>query len=211
MVDPKQPGDPGHRDTSITKLKSLRRHGLINRRHERIAELNNQRQSGRGSRPLRSRPPFPAGGRAGRRPTPHRARIPKRLHGEHDPYGAGRPRAYLEAAREALAKAVEDESPAGNRNDRATAATNREAGTGRAYQAIMHTPKRRMPVPTMIDAIREDASVSTAAALAISNGRAPTGWSIEDDGDADRFRTMQNGVERRWKHPPAQRAPANVG
>ena len=79
VVDPKQPGDPGDRDASLAKLKSLRRHSLIDRRHNRVAKLNNQRQGGRGSRPLRSRPPFPAGGRAGRRPAPHRARIPKRL------------------------------------------------------------------------------------------------------------------------------------
>ena len=61
MVDPKQPGDPGHRDTSVTKRKSLRSHGLINRRDDDVAKLNNQRQGGRGSRPLRSRPPLPTG------------------------------------------------------------------------------------------------------------------------------------------------------
>ena len=55
-------------------------------------------------------------------------------------------------------------------------------------------------MPTKIDAIREDASVSTAAALAISNGRAPRGWSIEDDGDGHRFRTMQNGVPQGPQH-----------
>ena len=58
VVNPEQPSDPGDRDASLAKLKSLRRHGLIDRRHDRIAKLNSQRQGGRGSRPLRSRPPF---------------------------------------------------------------------------------------------------------------------------------------------------------
>ena len=57
MVDPKQADDPGHRDASLAKLKSLRCHGLIDRRHDRVAKLNSQRQGGRGSHPLRSRPP----------------------------------------------------------------------------------------------------------------------------------------------------------
>ena len=43
MIDPEQQSDPGDRDTSVTKLKSLRRHGLIDRRHNRVAKLNNQR------------------------------------------------------------------------------------------------------------------------------------------------------------------------
>ena len=68
MIDPEQPSDPGDRDASGTKLKSLRRQGLIDRRHNRGAKLNNQRQGGRGSRPLRSRPPIPAGGVSRRRP-----------------------------------------------------------------------------------------------------------------------------------------------
>ena len=55
-------------------------------------------------------------------------------------------------------------------------------------------------MPTKIDAIRKDASVSTAAALAISNGRAPTGWSIELDGDGAAFRAMQNGVPHGPRH-----------
>ena len=59
VVDPKQPSDPGDRDASVAKLKSLQRDGLINRRHNSVAKLNNQRQGGRGSRPLRSRPPIP--------------------------------------------------------------------------------------------------------------------------------------------------------
>ena len=69
VVDPEQPGDPGNRDAPAAKLNSLQCHRLINRGHDRIPKLNNQRQSGRGSRPLRSRPPFPAGGQSGRRPT----------------------------------------------------------------------------------------------------------------------------------------------
>ena len=56
VVDPEQPGDPGDRYASLAKLKSLRGHGLIDRRDDSVAKLNNQRQSGRGSRPLRSRP-----------------------------------------------------------------------------------------------------------------------------------------------------------
>ena len=61
VVDPEQPGDPGDRDASLAKLKSLRCHGLIDRRHDRVAKLNSQWQGGRGSRPLRSRPPLPTG------------------------------------------------------------------------------------------------------------------------------------------------------
>ena len=57
VVDPEQPSDPGDGDASLRKLKSLRRHGLIDRRHDRVAKLNNQTQRGRGSRPLRTRPP----------------------------------------------------------------------------------------------------------------------------------------------------------
>ena len=57
MVDPEQAGDPGDRDASLAELKSLRCHRLIDRRHNRVAKLNNQRWGGRGSRPLRSRPP----------------------------------------------------------------------------------------------------------------------------------------------------------
>ena len=56
VVNPEQPSDPGDRDASVAKLKSLRRHSLIDRRHNRGPKLNNQRQGGRGSRPLRSRP-----------------------------------------------------------------------------------------------------------------------------------------------------------
>ena len=59
VVDAEQPGDPGDRDASLAKLMSLWRHGLIDRGHYRVAKLNNQQQGGRGSRPLRSRPPFP--------------------------------------------------------------------------------------------------------------------------------------------------------
>ena len=53
VVNPEQPSDPGDRDASVAKLKSLRRHSLIDRRHNRGPKLNNQRQGGRGSRPLR--------------------------------------------------------------------------------------------------------------------------------------------------------------
>ena len=43
MVDPEQAGDPGDRDASLAELKSLRCHRLIDRRHNRVAKLNNQR------------------------------------------------------------------------------------------------------------------------------------------------------------------------
>ena len=48
VVDPEQPGDPGNRDAPLAELDSLQCHRLINRGHDRIAKLNNQRQSGRG-------------------------------------------------------------------------------------------------------------------------------------------------------------------
>ena len=43
VVDPKEPGDPGNQDAPPPKLNSLQCHRLINRGHDRIAKLNNQR------------------------------------------------------------------------------------------------------------------------------------------------------------------------
>ena len=52
-VDPEQPGDPGDRDASLAKLKSLRRHGLINRGLLKQVWVGN----GRSSRPPQPKSP----------------------------------------------------------------------------------------------------------------------------------------------------------